>query len=128
MNILLLREGEGHSPIIEIAEKDRKAGQPDEGLFCKFCGRSIASLKDAIEVDGFHHHTFFNPAGVVYEIRCFKYADGCAYLEEYSTEFSWFAGYSWSITFCRGCSAHMGWYFSSADLGFFGLIAANLSK
>jgi len=105
------------------AEDEEKA---ERILLCKQCDAGIARDKDRLSRDGKHLHTFFNPAGIVYEIGCFRQAPGCAVDDLRSNEFSWFADYSWQISFCGACSKHLGWFFSSADDSFFGLIINRL--
>ena len=91
-------------------EEDEK--KAEKVLRCKQCDAAIAKAKDRISRAEKHLHTFFNPAGIVYEIGCFRRAPGCHVDGPRSTEFSWFAGYSWQISFCSSCSKHLGWFFS----------------
>lgn len=107
---------------------DRSEEKPEKGFHCRLCGHRITTANQAIEVNDAHHHTFFNPAGIVYEIRCFSSADGCHQYGPFSDEFTWFASYSWRLALCGACSLHLGWYFSSGELGFYGLIDKNLSS
>jgi hypothetical protein len=72
-------------------------------------------------------HTFFNPAGIVYEIGCFRNAPGCMTYGPPSLEFAWFSGYSWQVVCCRSCQEHLGWIFY-ADDEFFGLIINKLRE
>ncbi len=111
------------SETIEHSEEEA-----ERALLCKFCSNRITVVASAIEVNDGHHHTFFNPAGIIYEIRCFSSADGCLQHGPFSDEFAWFSGYSWRLCLCSSCAVHMGWYFSSGDLGFYGLISKNLSS
>lgn len=127
VNIYLLREEAKTSSDIDIDQESEEKEQSEEGLFCRYCGQYITSAKYAVEMGGRHHHTFFNPAGIIYEIRCFSSAQGCSSHGPPSREFTWFAGYSWRLALCSLCSAHMGWYFSSGDSNFCGLIARNLT-
>lgn len=105
------------------AEHEEKA---ERVLLCKQCDAGIAKEKDRASRAGKHLHTFFNPAGIVYEIGCFSRASGCYVDGPLSNEFSWFADYSWQISFCGACSKHLGWFFSSGDDTFFGLIVNRL--
>lgn len=118
---------EGESGV-ESHTLDRTEDESEKALYCKFCSATITTAANSIEVSDSHHHTFFNPAGIIYEIRCFSAADGCVQYGPFSDEFTWFAGYSWRLSLCSTCGAHMGWYFSSGDLGFYGLISKNLSS
>lgn len=124
--IYLFREQDESA--IDTDTIDRSEESPEKALFCKLCGNRITVDAQAIEVNDGHHHTFFNPAGIIYEIRCFSAAEGCLQYGPFSDEFTWFAGYSWRLALCSSCSVHMGWYFSSGGTGFYGLISKNLSS
>ena len=107
----------------ERQEEDRGAGRV---LRCRSCGHPVTSRDRAIEVAGGHRHTFFNPAGIVFELGCFAAAPGCAVAGIPTDEFSWFAGHVWRVALCGGCGRHLGWKFSSGDGGFYGLILPQL--
>lgn len=77
-------------------------------------------------VNGRHQHAFFNPAGIAFELRCFRQASGAVPCGEPSAEFTWFSGYCWQIALCATCQSHLGWLFTS-DSAFYGLIATRLS-
>jgi len=96
-------------------------------LLCRQCGQVITHCSAQIAVEGQHAHTFANPHGIVFEIGCYKSADGCDPMGPSSAEFSWFPGYYWQIAVCRCCRIHLGWIFSGnrAD-SFFGLIIDRL--
>jgi hypothetical protein len=96
-------------------------------LVCRLCHGPVTSRGDAIEVEGRHQHTFFNPAGMLFEIGCFGAAPGCRVSGQPTAEFAWFAGYRWQYASCRSCDAHLGWFFSGgAGHAFHGLIVARL--
>lgn len=119
-------QGGPHDPDVDLEDEEEDEFQ--RVLFCKSCGRMITSEKDRLQIDGAHNHTFFNPAGIVYELGCFKTAPGCSIQGEATSEFSWFAGYHWRVALCGGCTAHLGWHFMSGTMAFFGLIIKNLSS
>ncbi len=125
---LLLRYEGGTSSDTVSREESRPEEKDEEGLFCYKCGHFITSRKSAIKITEQHHHTFFNPAGVIYEIGCFSDAAGCIQYGPFSSEFSWFAGYMWRLSLCAVCTTHLGWLFSSGDSSFYGLIIKNLSS
>jgi hypothetical protein len=85
-------------------------------IICRQCHQAITRPEERISVQGAHHHTFANPHGIVFEIGCFKYAQGCGYAGPPSTEFTWFSGYAWRVSFCTMCLTHLGWIFI-ADSG-----------
>ena len=106
-------------------EKDESEKEQQRGLLCRACHLLITTSRESLEKDGKHLHTFFNPAGIVYEIACFRRAPGCLASGAPSSEFAWFGGYSWQIVYCRGCQQHLGWKFSGEDR-FFGLVVNRL--
>lgn len=119
---LLFRDGTGISTI-SIAQE-----QPEEEqvVRCRFCEAAITNAANKIERSGNHLHTFFNPAGVVYEIGCFSVARGCSQYGWSSMEFAWFAEYRWQLAHCSFCNEQLGWFFSSVDDSFYGLIVSRL--
>jgi hypothetical protein len=84
-------------------------------VVCAACDHLVARVADRIEVAGREHHTCVNPAGFVYHIACYRHAPGCGGHGPFVPEHSWFAGYSWQIRTCLGCSTHLGWAFVSDD-------------
>ena len=125
----LRQPGSPSSGTVETVEDDVEVDDNKEGILrCKQCEAGIAKDIDRVTRGGKHQHTFFNPAGIVYEIGCFQKATGCQVEGEMSREFSWFADYSWQIGFCRSCTNHLGWFFSSGDDTFYGLILNRLKE
>lgn len=124
---LLFRQKNDTSSSTVFEEQQKEKEKEKEGLFCRECGHYITSKDQIIEVDGQHYHTFFNPAGVVYEIGCFSSASGCQRYGPPSSEFTWFAGYTWQMSLCAVCQCHLGWFFRSIDASFYGLIVKNLT-
>lgn len=107
--------------------KDETEDGQEKAILCAACRIPITRAKERIEKAGKHLHTFFNPAGIVYEISCFRRAPGCLVYGAPSAEFAWFAGYHWQVVYCRSCQTHLGWRFSGED-EFFGLIANKLME
>jgi hypothetical protein len=97
-------------------------------LFCRVCRTRITTPEEGVLINGRHLHAFFNPAGIVFEIRCFRSAPGAVGHGPMSTEFTWFSGYSWQIVLCAVCQTHLGWRFvgTTASHEFYGLIASRL--
>lgn len=106
--------------------RDKQDREHERAIRCSRCGTPITSAKQRIGRDGKHLHTVLNPAGIVFEIGCFREAQGCLAHGPASLEFSWFAGYSWRVAFCSACAEHLGWYFSAGDDAFWGLIVNRL--
>ncbi|MCP4602889.1 MAG: hypothetical protein GY847_20630 [Proteobacteria bacterium] len=125
----LLKKGE--SKPADIADptttrKDRNDEQKGSRLFCAICGHPITGKDQCIDINGSHEHTFANPGGHIYHIGCFRNALGCITMRDESTDFTWFSGYTWSVTGCSLCGAHMGWHFRSGSDTFFGLVLDTL--
>jgi len=116
----------GDTPEIDTADDADAA--IEKALLCRQCRSVITSRRYAISVDGNHVHAFFNPAGIIFEIRCFKQAEGCTVQGEPTDEFSWFKGYVWRYALCATCLIHLGWLFDSGETFFFGLIDNKLVK
>ena len=94
---------------------------------CRQCRGEITHCSARTTAGGQHTHTFANPHGIVFEIGCFKFANGCDPIGPASTEFTWFEGFSWQIVVCGFCRTHLGWLFSSKyGDSFFGLIMDRL--
>jgi len=114
----------GGNPVSQ-QKREKKAGE-EEALFCKSCSHRITRRDHAISINGSHTHTFFNPAGIVFELGCFSDASGSLPAGEATSEFTWFAGYQWRFVLCGRCRFHLGWHYETAESGFFGLILACL--
>ena len=108
--------------------EDESENQGEKALVCTLCQTPITSRKEQIEKEGKHLHTFFNPAGIVYEIGCFKNAPGGLVYGPVSNEFAWFSEYSWQVVYCNRCLEHLGWKFSAGGDVFFGLIVNRLQE
>lgn len=127
---VLFREGidNERDRVKDVIDADEELRADEPVIFCRACSHTITTGNQQIEVAGSHRHTFFNPAGIVYELACFARAPGCSLAGEASAEFSWFAGYFWRIALCGWCGMHMGWRFESADISFYGLILSHLQS
>jgi hypothetical protein len=124
---LWLRDGKGQDLSSPISIEEQSL-QNEEGkaVVCKNCGHSITSADSITFIDGSQTHTFFNPAGIVFEIICFSRAPGCVVFGAASTEFSWFSDFTWRGALCGSCRIQLGWCFESGDSSFFGLILQKL--
>ena len=105
---------------------DAEAGS-ERSLLCLLCSHLVTSRSNSIGVDGSKDHTFFTPAGLMFEIGCFYHAPGCIVQGDASEDFTWFPDYAWRHAHCSGCGAHLGWRFESRAGGvFFGLVSKRL--
>lgn len=100
----------------------------DDAVYCAQCGALVTRGRWRLSIDG-HEHVFFNPAGIVFRILCFRDAPGVGIRGAPSDDFTWFAGYRWEIGFCAGCGQHLGWRFTGDEEPslFFGLIKGKLT-
>lgn len=103
---------------------DTKDEEAERVFLCARCGLLVTRAHWAIAPDGEHERSFFNPAGIVFRVLCFKEAPGAIEAGEPTADFSWFRGYAWRFALCRSCGAHLGWrYEGEPDPAvFFGLI------
>ncbi len=122
------RQGSGQFGQPIEKEEGQEGISSIEAIYCKACGRAVTSRDQKIAINGSHTHTFFNPAGVVFELGCFSTASGCSRAGEATSEFTWFANYVWRFALCRGCKSHLGWFFETNGSSFFGLILLNLKE
>lgn len=103
------------------------ATEPEQHYFCRYCGRVITSEHERVEREGDFHHTFTNPAGLVFGIGCFADAPGCAVTGDYTREHTWFRGTRWCYALCTGCASHLGWHYQGRKRDdFYGLILDRL--
>jgi hypothetical protein len=126
--IRLLREGGPGAlsdPVLE--EKSSPESEAEQAVFCRDCSHPITTAQELFSIDGSQTHTFFNPAGIIFEIICFTAAPGCIIQSEASSNFSWFSGFTWRVAFCGNCFTHLGWFFESGESSFFGLILKKLA-
>lgn len=100
----------------------------DDSLLCADCGRLITRTRWRLTLDGDHERVFFNPAGHVFRVLCFREAPGVETVGEPTGEFSWFKGYVWTFAQCGYCARHIGWRYegSAEPQVFFGLIKKHL--
>ncbi|MGA1867826.1 MAG: cereblon family protein [bacterium] len=113
--------------VSRIQSDEEEERKKDEYILCGACQFKITSKSAIIEVNGRHNHTFSNPAGIIFDIGCFRSAEGCLVHGDPTTDFTWFPGYSWNFALCANCFVHLGWYFqSTTSHSFFGLITQKL--
>lgn len=94
-------------------------------LVCAACGHIITEPDHAITVAGQHRHRLTNPAGITFDVGCFRAAPGCRQFGLPTSAHSWFPGCYWRFALCGACGEHLGWAYSGAER-FFGLIVSRL--
>jgi hypothetical protein len=99
----------------------------DDRVRCAQCRAEVTRGALAVERGGAHAHTFRNPAGYSWSIRCFRDAGGCTAAGSLTAEASWFAGYQWNYAHCATCGRHLGWWFVGTGASFVGLIATRIA-
>jgi hypothetical protein len=109
-------------------DEDEKGPCWEEKILCRQCMQVITSPAERIEVQGFHHHTFSNPAGLLFQIGCFRCVKGCINASSPEAEWSWFRGYVWQVVLCSACATHMGWRYTGRQGCFYGLILDRLMQ
>jgi hypothetical protein len=102
------------------------SGAAARAYWCGACNTRITDEDAAIEVGGAHRHRLTNPAGIAFEVGCFREArvscEGTPTLDA-----TWFAGFAWSFASCANCGEHLGWaYDGDGAARFFGLILPRL--
>lgn len=118
-------EREGDAWLEEIIDGEEPERDEEQNLYCFICGQVITQSVQRIRVDGAHKHTFTNPGGYRFEIGCFRAADGCEQVGDFTEFYSWFDGYNWSYAMCSSCRVHLGWIYRGKD-SFFGLVLDRL--
>ncbi len=111
------------SPDVEL---EVAAPPDDDTIFCANCGVPVTRRGWAITIAGAHRHSFVNPAGIAFEIGCFRHAPGAGAVGPYVGEATWFAGTEWAVAVCHDCRSHLGWRYRGEGGPFHGLIVDRL--
>lgn len=109
-----------------VTEEQVAPGE-DDRVRCRGCASVVAQAADAVARGGRHEHTFRNPAGYSWTIRCFRDAEGCGSSGPLTDEATWFEGYEWCFATCTGCGRHLGWWYVGGSGSFIGLIATRIT-
>lgn len=120
----------------DATEKSRAPGVSSEGgaeteeesaFLCARCESEITWRAALFAMRaGSAVQVFPNPFGQMKVILTFRDATAVRVIGTATTEFTWFAGYAWSVVYCAHCRSHLGWLFEAvADAeprAFFGLL------
>ncbi len=99
----------------------------DDRVRCGQCRAVLTTADMAVTRGGGHVHTFRNPAGYSWTVRCFRHAGGCASVGPLTDQATWFPGYQWCYAHCSACSRHLGWWFVGSGPSFVALIAPRIT-
>jgi len=100
----------------------------DPAIRCAACGYVVTDRAQRFAVNGHARHAFVNPAGLVFEIACFRAAPGCCRAGKATGNWTWFPGYAWRLALCARCGEHLGWAYQGEAGAFFGLIVDRLRE
>ena len=122
----MLKETEG-------AQQGQTTSAPERVFRCARCEAEISKPKHLFGMrSASHTQVFPNPYGHMRVILTLKEARGLIYISEATSEFTWFAGYSWRVACCAGCQSHLGWLFEAVEdhspRRFYGLLKEALSE
>tara|TARA_B100000315_G_scaffold256858_1_gene303902 strand:+ start:1843 stop:2316 length:474 start_codon:yes stop_codon:yes gene_type:complete len=110
------------------AKRVTDSEEEKEFLYCTYCLKLITSGDQRIQIGESHEHVFTNPAGITFNIGCFREAPGATFQGIPTGEFTWFKGYQWRMAYCSKCLMHIGWQFhQGSHSGFAGLILTRLT-
>ena len=126
----MLRLDPEYEHTVDPEQETREEEDHGRALVCVVCRHVITTSKEKMIMHGKHAHVFFNPAGILFELGCFRSAPGCASLGRPTLEFTWFDGYAWRVSVCSQCGNHIGWQYQNVQGpgGFFGLILSQLQE
>jgi hypothetical protein len=113
-------------PVAETEVDDLVEPEGDDRIRCAQCREVVTRGALAVERGGAHEHTFRNPAGYSWTLRCFRDASGCTTAGTLTAEASWFAGYEWCYALCATCGRHLGWWFVGSGPSFVALIVRRI--
>ncbi|KAM7019158.1 uncharacterized protein LKV04_010078 [Tautogolabrus adspersus] len=112
------------------AAEDRGNSSTDALLLCRACGHELAHGTDIHFVPSrlalssrnhtlpggrrVHIQLFENPHGHQFEVMTFRKADVTHHWPA-DKHFSWFPGFSWTVSTCPRCKTHLGWGFQPSN-------------
>ncbi len=128
MTLMAISRPEPTVPAIEWDTGELPEDELDDRVRCGQCRAVVTRGALAVQRGGAHEHTFRNPAGYSWTIRCFRDASGCTASGGFTAEASWFAGYQWCYAHCATCGRHLGWWFVGSGPSFVALIARRITQ
>lgn len=108
-------------------DESQQGEDVERAVRCSRCGHALTSANERIEVFGRHAHTFMNPSGVIFDVRCYRDVPGATCQGVPDSDTSWFPATAWIYAHCANgaCRGQVGWRYVHLEDGavFFGLIA-----
>ncbi|XP_065313684.1 uncharacterized protein LOC135923025 isoform X3 [Gordionus sp. m RMFG-2023] len=81
---------------------------------CKYCDTTLFLKEDVFNPPNRQaKSTFVNPSDKAYEFVTVNRIRNIRVDVDWSNDFTWFTGYSWSVLHCRECQSFLGWAFHS---------------
>ncbi|HEU5073744.1 MAG TPA: cereblon family protein, partial [Polyangiaceae bacterium] len=99
------------TPSQRVASRDEIEADALGWYVCVACHARLAREDWVLDAARQGPLVFANPHGRFFELLLVTHVSGCWFERHATTEFTWFAGYTWRIGTCAQCSAHIGWHF-----------------
>lgn len=115
-----------------VADEPEKEEAPPR-IVCRRCATFLSEEKAVFSVtEGGAVQVFPNPSGWLRKIVTVRWAENLVPVSRPTTDFTWFAGYAWTIVTCAGCAAHLGWLYedvaNQSIASFYGLLVAEVER
>jgi hypothetical protein len=113
--LLLEPHKKGSKPTASPTEHEDRAPVEEERRFlCRVCENTITDSSQLFCMRAATvQQVFPNPYGQMRVIMTAKHAQSVAVIGEATSDFTWFAGYSWRVVYCAECRSHLGWLFEA---------------
>ena len=121
------------SPVESPAHDPEKEPEEERIFVCARCGTEISSRRHLFAIRAASYvQVFPNPYGHMKVIYTFRDAKAVKLAGTPTSEFTWFAGYTWRIAYCAACTSHLGWLFETIGTdeppAFYGLLKDALAE
>jgi len=113
--------------------EDTPIEEEHHALVCRICEVEITEEEALFCMrSGSVEQVFPNPYGHMRVILTAKHARSVEPAGDPTTEFTWFAGYAWTVLSCANCRAHLGWVYDAVGADqparFYGLLKEALTS
>jgi hypothetical protein len=117
------------SPAASSEHEPEMEGEEEQIFVCRRCSTEISSRRQLFAMRAASYvQVFPNPYGHMKVIYTLRDAKAVAIGGAPTSEFTWFAGYTWRIAYCAACGNHLGWLFEGVEEppAFYGLLKDEL--